>query len=270
MAHPLDGPRLKVRRAMREIERLCREEDAFRRDAQYQVVRREFDPGSGRYAYRLCVVRTPPLDAWGGWIGEIAHDLRSALDELVAQLVRANGETPTPTTRFPICLHRHGRRLPGGGWQYHGFEGGEPGSGRAAVGLARPAHQAMIERLQPYHRRGWRHGGRCQRLFLLKEIDDAEKRRLLRVVGMISGFDPFAGAGGAPGPAIVYPRRWILKDGARVFSAPPEACVQARVTPHIAFAVGCPAVRGRGVCSVLGAIAEEVSETIESFGPEFP
>jgi hypothetical protein len=270
MTHPLDGPRLKVRRAICEIERLCREEEAFRRDAQYQLVRGEFDPKSGRYAYRLCVQRTPPLVEWGVWIGEIAHDLRSALDELVDQLVRANGKTPTPSTRFPICLHRHGRPLPGGRWRYHGFEGGEPGSGRAAVGLARPEHQAMIERLQPYHRRGWRQGGRCHPLFLLKEIDDAEKHRLLRVVGMISGFDPFAGSWGDPALPTVYPRWWILKDGVKILSAPPEVYVQAQFTPLIAFAAGCPAARGRGVCSVLSAIAEQVSETIEGFGPEFP
>jgi hypothetical protein len=270
MAHPLDGPRLKVRRAVSEIERLCREEEAFRRDAQYEVVRAEFDPRSGHYAYRLCVRRTPPLDAWGVWIGEIARDLRSALDDLVDQLVRANGKTPTPTTRFPICLHRRGRRLPGGDWQYHGFEGGEPGSGRAAVGLARPEHQAMIERLQPYHRRGWRHAGRCHPLFLLKEISDAGTHRLIRVEGTLTGLDPFAGAWTEPASPVVYPRRWMLKDGAKVFSAPPEVYVQARFTPLIAFAVGCPAVRGRGVCSVLSAIAEHVSETIEGFGPEFP
>ena len=67
-------------------------------------------------------------------IGEIAFNLRSALDHLVWQLVRANGECPSNQNQFPIFDDENTyreevkRRLKGIG----------------------PYHQSVIETLQPF------------------------------------------------------------------------------------------------------------------------
>lgn len=45
-------------------------------------------------------VTLPPLQ-WGVVLGEFVHDIRSALDQLIWSLVRANGGSPGIHTRFP-------------------------------------------------------------------------------------------------------------------------------------------------------------------------
>lgn len=113
--HRLDGPRLKIRRAYHELDVLTGAELKFRNDADYQVVRAEFNPKTGEYAYRARVNIVPDLD-WGVSIGEIAHNLRSALDGLVWQLalLKTKGKAPAGNTQFPIFLIGRTKRRRGG------------------------------------------------------------------------------------------------------------------------------------------------------------
>src|SRR5438105_3915504 len=101
MIHPLDGPRLKVRRAEQDLDLLGKEIEAFRLTNQYQIIPAEFNPQSKQIVYRARVPRYPPLE-WGLDIGDIAHNLRSALDGLVHHLVLVNGKTATLQTQFPV------------------------------------------------------------------------------------------------------------------------------------------------------------------------
>lgn len=61
----------------------------------------EFDPGTNDYVFRLT---TPPLDPEIGVIvGEFAHNLRSALDIMLWQVILARGGRPRiGVTQFPI------------------------------------------------------------------------------------------------------------------------------------------------------------------------
>jgi hypothetical protein len=45
-----------------------------------------------------------PSPAWGIWLGEIAHHLRSAMDNTVTVLTVRNGAAPIRDNAFPVCL----------------------------------------------------------------------------------------------------------------------------------------------------------------------
>jgi hypothetical protein len=50
------------------------------------------------------VPREVPSPGWGVWVGEIAHHLRSALDNAVTVLTLRNGAAPVRDNAFPVCL----------------------------------------------------------------------------------------------------------------------------------------------------------------------
>jgi len=105
----------------------------------------------------------------------------------------------------------------------------------------------------------------------LKVIKNADKYRLIQVVGIIPGLGrTFARWGESHSRPVVFARRKKLKDGAVVVRATPDVHVNPHFTALVAFAEGCPTAVGRGVCFTLDMIARHVSETIEGFGPEFP
>ena len=215
--HPLDGPRLKVGRAISEIETLSQAETAFRQEADYRVIRAELNPKTGQCVYRIRAKIQPPLE-WGVWIGEVAHNLRSALDGLVYQLALLNGaRASTRITQFPVFLHPYTRKIQGR--TVNGFHASKnkprQGMGARMISLLKPDHQAIIERLQPYKRGK---GGRMSPLFQLSELNNADKHRLIQVIGVKVGVGPFVGwwieRSNATYP-FVLPRR-ILKDGPKL------------------------------------------------------
>ena len=263
--HPLDGPRLKIRRAESEIGSLARAEEAFRSDADYEIVRAEFNPKSGKYVYRVRINITPDLD-WGVSVGEIAHNLRSALDGLVWQLALLDTKTPASNTQFPIFLIRRTRG------KRPGFED----AGRRYIRSLRPNHQAIIEGLQPYQRKFSPMDvgrGRNNVLYLLHEINNADKHRLLQVVGGKPGITSWGGQWGNAPPGsveITGPDIRVLKDGAKLMEAAVDVAVYPKFIPLIAFWQGCPAVRNKAVVFTFGRIARWVSDIVESFAPDFP
>src|SRR5438093_7921092 len=103
MTHPLDGPRLKIRQAKRQLEGLRGLEYNFQAECNYEIVLAEFNPKRGEYAYRV-LINILPSDDWSICISEIAHFLRSALDNLVYQLALLNTDTPAWNVQFPIFL----------------------------------------------------------------------------------------------------------------------------------------------------------------------
>jgi hypothetical protein len=60
-----------------------------------------------------------------------------------------------------------------------------------------------------------------------------------------------------------------LKDGAKIGEATMDVHVSADILPLVSFWKGCESVRTRGVIFVLDRIANQVSEIVEGFGPEF-
>jgi hypothetical protein len=96
----LAGPRLKIERAERHVRELEAEIRAFRERNPYRVVR-DHDAQAGRYVYRVKTVEDVPA-CLSTIIGDIAHNLRSALDQLACQMVLANRGQVKTRTGFPI------------------------------------------------------------------------------------------------------------------------------------------------------------------------
>ena len=97
----LEGVNAKIQRAQDEIERLARD-IADSCEAQRSLFSEELRPDVGD---KIWVFRgeTPivPIE-YSVRLGEIVYNLRSALDQLVWQLVHANYKTPGRHNEFPI------------------------------------------------------------------------------------------------------------------------------------------------------------------------
>jgi len=270
--HPLDGPRLKVRRAESHIKGFRLAETRFSAEADYRVIVAELDSESREYTLRALVNVLPPLDL-GICIGEAAYNLRSALDCLVYQLGRLNKATEKALTRtqFPIFLED---RIPGcNGDCPRGSPAHFQCDGKRLIKPLSDEHQTAIELLQPY-----RCGGKSDRdpLYLLHKLNNADKHRLLQVVGAKpAGYGAGATWGNEPLPEYWIRSRTVFEDGADVGRAAAadvhrrKVQMEQRIPPLITFWQGCHAVEGLGVAATLSAIAHDVSQIVESFGPEF-
>ena len=114
MGASLDGPRAKYRRAFEHMQTLHSEVAEFEDNHPDPKVE-HFDPETGRYT--LAVEFGDETDAerrdrarrWGIVLGDVIHNLRSALDHVVWQLVLLNGATPGPGNQWPICRSRVSR-----------------------------------------------------------------------------------------------------------------------------------------------------------------
>ncbi len=133
----------------------------------------------------------PPTDPLSLLIGDVVHNLRSALDSLAFALATAF-TTPLPekfarTSEFPIFGDEDGQGRAGTGRaQFNRRDGqGRParGSGLAKIQGWHPSAQAAVEQLQPYQR------GldfRADPLWVVHELDRLDKHRLLHTV--VAGF----------------------------------------------------------------------------------
>jgi hypothetical protein len=65
-------------------------------------VRKVWDADRHRYEFVPMLHRSPPLRL-GVILGDMVHNLRSALDHLVWQAVLRNGGRPNRSHQFPIC-----------------------------------------------------------------------------------------------------------------------------------------------------------------------
>lgn len=97
-------------------------------------------------------------------IGDVAHNLRSALDHLVYQLCIPSGASEPADPEAPAFpITSSSRRWRGAQWR---------------LDQAREGTKTRIERLQPYHRRK---DPDTRLLWQLRELSDIDKHRLLHV-----------------------------------------------------------------------------------------
>ncbi|HEX6665787.1 MAG TPA: hypothetical protein VF081_04260 [Solirubrobacterales bacterium] len=93
----------------------------------------DWRPKKREYALIARVPKEPPLH-WGVLLGDWAHNLRSALDHLMWQLVLLRDGEPTRRTQFPIFTNRARYRL----------------LGRPMIDGVKRKDRGTLERLQPY------------------------------------------------------------------------------------------------------------------------
>ena len=96
----LEGISLKIGRALKHRHELERVIQSFLQTNPYGLF---LDPQlhKGYHIVRVQVLKHPPAEI-GVIVGDIAHNLRSALDHLACQFVISNGSSPSTQTAFPL------------------------------------------------------------------------------------------------------------------------------------------------------------------------
>jgi hypothetical protein len=178
--------------------------------------------------------------------GEVAHQLRSALDHLAWQLVEANQNAPDNHTAFPVRLVPFSR---GRSFVRTTTQGGQ------LQGVP-PAAARLIEKAQPYHaahpERHW--------LAVLDGLWQADKHRLL-LTSYIATSDPGALAGlySTDWPVTIEKVRVALKRGQRVeadaeiarmrLAAPDPVKAKVKVDGRVTFRIEVSEVPGAPVAN---------------------
>jgi hypothetical protein len=163
--HPLAGIAAKIDRADFHLKTL---EEKIRRfaDGKLYSFTIEVDKESSWHSVTIHIHRPMPL-LWGAIVGDIVHNLRSALDHLIWQIVRGRGNIPGKWNEFPLYDSRSEfeRKVE------RPFLAGKRSALRGV------SHQtfARIEILQPYHAPdSSRHG-----LGILHALSNTDKHRLV-------------------------------------------------------------------------------------------
>jgi len=279
--HPLDGPRAKVERAKSQLITLQATFQEFFKRHRYSITLAELDRNTGDQIIRVSDAPSVPVE-WGVIIGEIVHDLRSALDLLAWQLALLNKACPYGETMFPI--YSKGRTKDTSKPHFWG-----KGHGLRLLKSIDMRYRKRIEAFQPYKRRN---GGRRSPLFLLQQLNNTDKHRLITVLATaIAGFRFTGLVGGGSQFKVGVPLylnakvghvRPLPADGVLVLDDPPlnangklrtrtqrEVLVKLDITPGIQFGEGCDTLKRLPVLKTLIDITGEVSRIIESFAGEF-
>jgi hypothetical protein len=167
MSH-LVGVLAKLRRADVHFSELGTEIDAFLSEDNYRFVGHQtVDPETG-YEHRIIYLEVdefPPDDLWGPVIGDIVHNLRSALDHLAWDIARPESRRDNARDiGFPIFL-THPANKPKVCQAL-----------RQKLDHIRPEFHGVIKRVQPYEAQDLHHP-----LWLLNQLWNADKHRTLHV-----------------------------------------------------------------------------------------
>jgi len=98
----LQGCDAKVRRARAHLDALYKEIGGFIESEPHEIVS-EFDSETITRTVHLRVLKEPDETTWALLLGDFVHNLRSALDHLIWQLVLLSDAKPGEHNQFPIC-----------------------------------------------------------------------------------------------------------------------------------------------------------------------
>ncbi len=182
--------------------------------------------------YRLIarlIGTAPPLERWSLMIGDSIHNIRCALDHLVYTIaVHESKSNPPPNEdalAFPICKDRPA------------FTKAE----RKRLRLISPPVRTAIESVQPYNRR---HPSIPPPLAILRDLDDTDKHRLLRLalITPVAGDIRLSGPQTSPFKEVqILPNFGEIKDSAEivrhVFDSPTPNMSYDRVEVKLALAI---------------------------------
>lgn len=154
-----EGPRLKLARANQHIAELRDAAAHFLATQPFALYSTE--EANGDLVWRVRINRQVPLE-WSAIVGDAVHNIRSALDLLVWQLVEIGGGNPSRDTCFPITTSPAAT-----------FSAAVK---RSMAGAA-PLAMRFVERIRPF-------AGGNQVLARLHALDVIDKHRLVLVVGV--------------------------------------------------------------------------------------
>jgi hypothetical protein len=252
---PLGGCRKKIERASQHLRELEEKVAQWGDETPYRIDR-EVDPETEERILRLSVVRPPEVEDWGAIIGDVVHNLRSALDHLVCALVRqANPSHQCGGTAFPVLLEE-------GGWE---------GALKKLPGLDAWALRT-IQGQQPFS--PGKRSGRDHPLWILNRLDNIDKHRTLHVADLFQyvpeiSFNPPGSAevtrthGGGP-----------MGDGAELFRyrvTEQGAALQynAQYGADVIFDDGSGPATGMNVLVLLPWLSDHVQWIIDLFGYKY-
>jgi hypothetical protein len=260
----LQGPREKVARAKEHVNDLNTKIAEFLASNPYAVVR-EVETETGDHVWRIKVREQPP-QRLATIAGDAVHNLRSALDLLVGQLVEANGNTPGKGTMFPI-----------GGSQTEY----ESARGQRYIKGVSGAAQKAIDALKPYE-------GGNEALWRLHRLDANDKHQRLAVVGAAHVdvmtnlaarfFQEFAREHGEEISLDEIPKYSIkpadtqfpIEDGDEIFRVAKAANPEMQENPEFGFQVALSdgeVVQGEPVIPTLTQLADYVENLVKGFAP---
>lgn len=174
---------MKMERAREHLKQLNAEEVEWFKDRKHYSVRKERDPDNPVYLIGKVTADPIPVDPLGLLIGDCVQNLRGTLDHLAFTLARAHTGDPLPPeiekySQFPIIGNEGSRGQIGVGAE--SFE-----SSRFRIKGIHPDAQAIIQELQPYHRRDL---FREHPLWILSVLSNIDKHRLIHpVAGYAAG-----------------------------------------------------------------------------------
>lgn len=242
------GIDIKVERAKEHIRDLELQIRHFHDGGPYEVLRQ--DGTNGEITFRVKVRAQPPPE-WGTIIGDVIHNLRSALDYLVWQLVLANGKTPGKKTGFPICQNTEE-------FETHGQQ---------KIRGVTDEVVRLVRELKPYR-------GGNDVLWRLHELDIMDKHKLLIPVGaayssvvldsmeLLRKTDPEI-------PSMYIDlrpadRQYPLQDGAALFRTQAGIHESPKFRFEVAFGEG-ELVKGEPILETLQQLTTCVEATIMPF-----
>jgi hypothetical protein len=253
----LVGARIKVDRARRHLDELAVAVREFWSAVPFRIVEEE-EEASGDLITRVKIERGIPVE-WGGVIGDVIHNLRSALDLVAWQLVLASGGLPDKKTAFPIRDDELA------------FETG----GLKDLKGASPEAIRFVRGLKPYRRGN-------DDLWRLHRLDIIDKHRLLLPVGAAVRSIHLRVKMGVPwrDEPVVSPsfaikpadRQFPLEDGEEVFRVKAAARdtnlaqLQHACEFEAAFGEG-EVIDGEEVLSALEAMLDQVLKVVDDAEP---
>jgi hypothetical protein len=253
MAADLTGPRLKVQRAEKHHRDLAEAIKRYLESHPYKVVTKD-NPEAGRRDLIFRVGEEIPASL-SLLSGDVVHNLRSALDHLMWQLVHANGGEPSYKTEFPV-----------GRSETH-FEAIRA---RKTEGISESALD-VLNSLKPYK-------GGSEAFWRIHQLDVVDKHRLMLTVAATSA-DLIIDAGAvlrdilpsdatfdAPKIRIPGAEATILRDGDVISSAPLEGDTHDHMqfSGHVSFAEP-GVVEGESLVPALAELGRFTQGVIESF-----
>jgi hypothetical protein len=164
--------RWKLARSKEQLDALRDDITAYMDDAPYRLITEPYAdvdaPNGEAIRLKIRIDKKPPDADWSGRIGEVAYNARSALDQLVVQLIVASGNTPRTgsRTQYPIFLSAQDYRDKSKGARQSRRD-------RMLEGVS-SRFRRIIDDTQPYHR-----SGRIDRdpLAILGTISNRDKHR---------------------------------------------------------------------------------------------
>jgi hypothetical protein len=245
----LIGPVLKIQRASEHLGDLYARHRYFGTPHPYGIYT-ERDEEAKVVRYRFHLYKTIPPE-WSLIIGDLLHNLRSALDLIAWQLVEANGNRPDEHTKFPI------------GESEKAWESGESG----AKILQRKGHaigdepMAVLRTLKPYK-------GGDDALYALHRLNIEDKHHLL-----------IPAYGARIDTVLVFPNGrfiplWdshhgpptVLEEGTVLATMPFDTEGEMKPQFLIDIALGEAPVAGKEMLPMLTELASQVDGVLKAFG----